>query len=102
MSNSTIQESAFISRRDFVNLASKASASVVTGVSGGSTTGLTPMRNSKKSYEDSGTLAAMQAASATEEPNIDEYRTHAASLPKLSIIDLTPANWAIENETLAG
>ena len=58
MNTSTIQESSTLSRRDFVNLASKASATVVTGTSGEATSNLTPMRNSQKSHEDAGTLAA--------------------------------------------
>jgi uncharacterized protein (DUF1800 family) len=101
MNTSTLQESESISRRDFVNLASKASASVVTGVSGDSTTELTPMRNSTKSYEDSGTLAAMQAASSDESPNIDDYRAHATSLPKLSIIALTRLGFGPTPEDVA-
>ena len=89
MNTSTIQESSTLSRRDFVNLASKESATVVTGTSGEATSNLTPMRNSQKSYEDAGTLAAKQAAGASGTPNIEEYRTHTTSLPKLSIIALT-------------
>jgi uncharacterized protein (DUF1800 family) len=85
----TTQESANISRRDFVNLATKASASTITGSSGSPTTSLTPMRNSQKSFESAGTLAAKAAASGTENPDIDSYRKHAASLPKLSVIVLT-------------
>lgn len=59
------------------------------------------MRNSKKSLADAGTQAAMQAASATEEPNIDEYRAHAASLPKLSIIALTRCGFGPNPEAIA-
>ena len=59
------------------------------------------MRDSKKSFEDAGTQAAMQAASATELPNIDEYRTHAASLPKLSVIALTRCGFGPTPEAIA-
>jgi uncharacterized protein (DUF1800 family) len=101
MNTSTIQESSTLSRRDFVNLATKASASLVTGASGGSTTGITPMRNSRKSYEDAGTLAAKQAANTSEKPKIEQYRTHATSLPKLSIIALTRCGFGSTPEEIA-
>ncbi|MCB1120892.1 MAG: DUF1800 family protein [Verrucomicrobiae bacterium] len=88
MSTST-EQSASLSRREFVTLATKASASTITGNGSGSTSSLTPMRNSQKSYQDAGTLAAMAAASAADSPDIDSYRRHSAGLPKLSVIALT-------------
>ena len=92
MNTAKTQRSSALSRRDFVNLASKASASVVSGVTA-SPHEVTPMRDSKKTREDAGTIAAKQAASAIEMPNIEEYRTHSTSLPRLSIIALTRAGF---------
>lgn len=100
MSTST-QQSASLSRREFVTLATKASASTLTGYSGGVTSNLTPMRNSRKSFEDAGTLAAKAAAGDTSHPNIEDYRKHASSLPKLSVIVLTRLGFGPAPEDIA-
>lgn len=101
MSNSTTTESAPLSRRDFVNLATKASASFVTGGSGSEAIAVTPMRSSQRSYEDAGTLAAKQAAEASGAPRIEDYRKHATSLPKLSVIVLNRLGFGPTPESIA-
>jgi len=87
MNSSTTAQSGSLTRRDFLGLASKASANVVAGGSSSSRT-VTPMRNSSKSYEDAATIAAKAEASGGGTPNIEEYRKQSASIPKLSVIVL--------------
>ena len=102
MSNSTTTISTPLSRRDFVNLATKASARVVASGSSSSDSGVTPMRNSQKSYENAATLAAKQAAGTSGIPNVEDYRKHATSLPKLSIIALNRLGFGPTPEEISG
>ncbi len=76
-----------LSRRNFVGLASKASAKYATGVSTPEVRTISPMQRSDRSFDGAGTLAAKEIQSQLQRPNIDEYRQRAGDiLPKLSTI----------------
>lgn len=100
MKSSITQESPSLSRREFVGLTSKASAKAVVG-SSGSGRSVTPMRSSKKSYEDAGTAAAKMAANAGGIPNIEQYRKQSATLPSLSVIVLNRLGFGSTPEAVA-